>query len=163
MPEPASHTEDERERLHGRGRLLFRSTWLPRAVLDTMQAGVLVCSVKQAWIPVEASEEIPMYVLETEEHVLCLAGQWLYDPHTTVCSEELSGRWRMEQEFFRAVELRAILEHGIVLRMLPLEAAFVPVQTLAPLKWKQLRECELAGASGDGVLAGLRQAQLIED
>jgi len=159
--EPLS--EDEREGLHRQGRLLFRSNRFPRAVLDTMQADVLVCSVRQAWIPAEASEEIPIYVLDTGERVLCLAGQWLYDPHTTVCSEELSDRWKMEQEFFRSIELRAILAEGIVLRLRPLEAEFLPVQKLAPVKWKQLRECELASASADGVLDALRGAQLIED
>jgi len=159
--EPLS--ESEREQLHRRGRLLFRSNRFPRAVLDTMQADVLVCSVRQAWIPTEATEEIPMYVLDTGERVLCLTGEWLYDPNTTVCSEELHDRWDMDAEFFRAIELRAILAEGVVLRMRPLEAEFLPVEKLPPVKWKQLRDCELAGSSLNGVLAGLSEARLIED
>jgi hypothetical protein len=155
-------TNDERARLRERGRRLLRSNLFPESELATLQTDIALCDVTKAWIPAEASEELPIYVLETTDHVLCVAGQWLCDPHTVVCSDDLHARWDMDRQFFRSIELRADLGHGIVFQTRPLDAEFVPVQALPPAKWKQLRECELASSPGDGVLAALRGAQLIE-
>jgi hypothetical protein len=126
--------------------------------VDVYQASVLKC-----FIPSDFNEEHPLYILDLDGIILVLFGQWIFDPHILVTSEEVFEAWNCNRAFFGTFSLRCLTTPGLVLRLTVEDAAFVEAQRLPSLlRFKQLRECQFVIGNEATLVRDLERGGLIE-
>ncbi len=108
------------------------------------------------------AEENPIYVFDFSQAAPVLLGQWLYDPHTLLCSEAAFAAWECERSFFSGFELSHVSGSGDVLSLKVTAPGFVDIEPFAEdLRFKRLHECELIPRTTAGLVADLRSVGLI--
>jgi hypothetical protein len=111
----------------------------------------------------ELNEELPLYILDLGGTLLVLFGQWLYDPHTLIVSEDSFERWVCDQNFFGKFSMRCSEPHGVVFQVKVEEVSFVQAERLTvPIWFKHLRQYVFFPGHGETLIRDLERADLIE-
>ena len=157
---------DEREQIDKRaGTLWFgQDALLGRRRRDATVPVIEVASVEveRCFVLRDFDEENPIYLLDFSRAALILFGQWLYDPHTLLCSEAAFDTWDCGRRFFSSFEVSYVSGSGDVLSLKVTAPGHVDVEPLVQdLRFKRLRECEIVPRTQAGLVADLRTAGLI--
>jgi hypothetical protein len=120
-------------------------------------------TVRECFIPHDFNEEHPLYLLEVEDAILILFGQWMYDPHTPIAPEGVFESWNCNRFFFEKFTLKGFVERGTMSQLAVEGSCFVEARKLPPdIKFTKLREFQFVKGRGATLIGDLQNAGLIE-
>jgi hypothetical protein len=127
------------------------------------QLDVYHVAVERCFVPDGFSDEMPLYVLALGDVILILFGQWMYDPHVVIASNQACDKWSRADAFFKNFSLRWSAQDGVVFELKLNDESFVPCERLpSSLSFTIAKECQAICGRGETVMDDLEKAGLIE-
>lgn len=134
-------------------------------VLPDDQLMMDVCDVSDVtcFIPDKFNEELPLFILNAENHLIIFYGQWLYDPNISLISSELFEKWDSCNLFFSNFSIQFSTHSGNVFKFKVNNNDLIKTTRINEnLKFLRIRECQIIPGHKDTLIVDMRSSGLIE-